>query len=243
VTRRAGRRVVPFALMASIALGAASQPAHAADTTSVMPSDEEVARAGVLLLSDFPEAWKQSKRSDSSDAALDAAAARIKACAPFLAFSKTNKRNPRATSPNFDREQSNVTNTVSVYPSAAEAIAAMRVFADGRLPKCLESLFSGVFDAQLAKNKKLATQIRRVTTRIAPVDGVRIGDQAVVYQGTVDVALKNGTNQRIGLGVLTIRVGDALAGYSYTADTDISAALQPAIVASVDRLQTAESAA
>jgi hypothetical protein len=236
-------RVLPVALMTSIALGAATQSAHAANATSRKPSDKEVARAGVLVLSDFPDAWTQSKRSDSSDDELDAAATKIKACVPFLAFSKANKRNPRATSPNFDHEHSNVTNAVSVYPSTAKAVAAMRVFADARLPKCLERLFSGVFNAQLAKKKSLAKQIRSVTTHIAPVDGVRIGDQAVVYQGTVDVALKNGTSQRIGLGVLTVRVGDALAGYSYTADADISAALQPAIVASVDRLQTAESPA
>lgn len=242
MTRRAGRRVVPVALLASFALAAAVPPARAADTTSVKPTDKEIARAGVLVLSDFPESWTQSKRSKSSDAVLDAAAAKIKACAPFRAFSTANKRNPHATAPNFDHEKSNVTNAVSVYPTTTKAIAAMRTFADTRLPKCLERLFSGVFDAQLAKNKKLAKQIRSVATNIAPVDGVRIGDQAVVYQGTVDVALKNGTTQRIGLGVLTVRVGDALLGYSYTADTDISAALQPAIVASVDRLQTAKSA-
>jgi len=236
------RRVVPVALIASITLGATPQSPRAADTTSVKPSDQEVARAGVLVRSDFPGAWTQSKRSDSSDDELDAAAAKVKACAPFRAFSTTNKRNPRVTSPNFDHGHANVTNAVSVYPSTAKAVAGMRVFADVRLPKCLERLFSVVFDAQLAKKKSLAKQIRSVTTHIAPVDGVRIGDQAVVYQGSVDVALKHGTNQRIGLGVLAIRVGDALAGYSYTADRDISAALQPAIVASVDRLQTADSA-
>jgi hypothetical protein len=40
-----------------------------------------------------------------------------------------------------------------------------------------------------------------------------------------------------------VRVGEAIAGYSYTADTDISAALQPAIVSSVSRLHAATTAA
>ena len=78
-----------------------------------------------------------------------------------------------------------------------------------------------------------------VTTEIAREEGIRLGDDAVVYQGTVDVGLKNGTTQTVGLGFVTVRVGTALAGYSYTTDTDISAALQPAIVASVTRLQRA----
>ena len=233
--------MLPLALMSAVALGVATTPAHAAKTSSKV-SDKQVAQAGVLVRSDFPDGWTQGKRSDSSDAQLDAAAAKIKACAPFLAFSKANKRTPHATSPNFDDAQSNVTNAVSVYPSTAKAVAAMRLFGNARLPKCLERLFSGVFDAQLAKKRSLAKQIRSVTTHIALVDGVRIGDQVTVYEGTVDVALKDGTSQRIGLGVLAVRVGDALVRYSYTADTDISSALQPAIVASVDRVEKAESA-
>ncbi len=80
-------------------------------------------------------------------------------------------------------------------------------------------------------------------THIGLVDGVHIGDQAIVYQGTVNVGLKDGTTQTVGLGVLTVRVGATLAGYSYTSDVDISAALQPAIVASVTRLQDARPSA
>ena len=61
--------------------------------------------------------------------------------------------------------------------------------------------------------------------------------------GAIDVRPKNGTTQTIGLGVVAVRAGRALAGYLYTFDQDISAALQPAIVASVTRLQRAAPAA
>jgi hypothetical protein len=81
-----------------------------------------------------------------------------------------------------------------------------------------------------------------VNTALAPVTDVRIGDEAVAYQGTVEVAFKNGTGLTIGLGVVSARVGDAVVGYSWTSETDISTTLQPAIVKSVSRLQRAQSA-
>ena len=110
---------------------------------------------------------------------------------------------------------------------------------DAKLPTCLQQLFNAVFTKQLRKDKTVAKQLKSITTDVGLAKDVSIGDDAVVYQGTVDVALKNGTTQTVGLGFLTVRVGTALSGYSYTSDTDISAALQPAIVSSVTRLQRA----
>jgi hypothetical protein len=231
------------ALLAGLVGAAAIVVAIPAGAASTSTSDRAIARAGVLVRTDFPSGWKQGPRSDSSDAELEAKAKNIDACKPFIAFSKVNRANPHATSPNFDHSQSNVTNAVSVYPSDAKAVAAMRTFSDTRVPRCLERLFTTVFRGELAKKKSVAKQVTSVTTHIAPIDGVRIGDEAVVYQGTVDVSLKGGTTQTIGLGVLSIRTGRAIDGYSWTSDTDISAALQPAIVTSIDRLQKAESAA
>src|SRR5439155_25387877 len=119
----------------------------------------EIARAGVLVRSDFPSGWKQGKRSDTSDSELDAKAAKIAACKPFIAFSKRNRSNTHATSPNFDHSQSNVTNAVSVYPSDTKAIAAMHTFSDTRVPGCLERLFTTVFRGELAKKKRVAKQV------------------------------------------------------------------------------------
>ncbi len=213
-------------------LGALALPGAAASA-----SDQELATTGVLVPSDFPAGWTSSTRGQTSDKAIDAAAAKVAACEPFLAFSKANKKNPRAKSPNFDHLQSNVTNSVSVYPSAAKAKAAMHTFADPRLPDCLDALFRSVFTKQLKKNSSVADQIASVDTSITPVSDVRIGDQAVAYQGAVDVELQDGSHQSIGLGLVSARVGKAVAGYSWTSDIDISAALQPAIVQSVTRLQ------
>jgi hypothetical protein len=229
--RRAGV-VLAVALLAVVAGASGASGASTA-------SDQELARAGVLRLADFPSGWTESRRGSTDDAAVDAQAAKISSCHHFAAFIKANKQNPRATSPNFDQAHSNVTNAVSVFPSTEKAVAAMATFGDARAPKCFEQLFTAVFRTQLTKTKSLARQLASVRTHIGLVTGVHIGDQAIVYQGVVNVALKDGTTQTVGLGVISVRVGATLAGYSYTSDVDISRALQPAIVASVARLQSA----
>ena len=170
---------------------------------------------------------------------MDAAAAKIAKCKQFLAFSKENRKNPRAKSPNFELAQSSVTNTVSIFPSTSRASAAMRTLGDTGVPACLEKLFGALFKVQLAKDKKVSRQLVSVKVDIGRLAGVQIGDEAIAYEGTVDVSLKDGTVTTIGLALIAVRVAGAIDAFSYTADTDISAALQPAIVASVSRLQAA----
>jgi hypothetical protein len=235
---RALARLACGALVAMLAVGGSAGATAAAATSN--PKD--VARAGVLRRSDFPAGWEQHPRQSSSDNELDNRAAKITSCKPFLAFTKANKKNPRATSPNFDLDQADVNNTVSVFPSATKATAAMQTFTDTRLPGCLEKLYAAESTAQLAKTKKVAKQLQSVKVDIARLDGVQLGAEAIAYQGTVKVTLKDGTLTTIGLAVIAVRVDDAVAAYSYTADTDISAALQPAIVSSVSRLQHATAA-
>jgi len=229
------RRFVPVLLIAASCFALVAPGAAAATTT-----DKQVARAGVLVQSDFPTGWTTKARAKTPDSVLDAAAAKIASCKPFIAFSKANKNNPRAKSPNFDHEQANVTNTVSVYASDTKAEASIRTFSDARMPECLQKLFNAVYEKQLEQDKKTAAQVTSVTTAIAPVADVRIGNEAVAYQGTVDIGLKDGTTQTVGIGFAATRVGKAVAGYSWTSDTDISATLQPAIVTSVKRLQDAQ---
>jgi hypothetical protein len=223
-------------LAGGIALALVVLTAAPAAATS---SDQQLAKAGVLQLSDFPAGWKQGARGPDSDAQVDAQAAKLASCRPFRTFTAENRKHPRAKSADFDLGQASVDNTVSVFPSTAKAVAAMTTFRDAKLPTCLQQLFNAVFTKQLRKDKTVAKQLKSITTDVGLAKDVSIGDDAVVYQGTVDVALKNGTTQTVGLGFLTVRVGTALSGYSYTSDTDISAALQPAIVSSVTRLQRA----
>ena len=225
------------ALLTVASLVALAAPGAAAATT-----DKQIARAGVLVQSDFPADWTSRARAKTPDAALDAAAAKIASCKSFLAFSKANRKNPRVLSPNFEQQRSSVTNAVSVYPSDAKAQATIHTFSDTRMPDCLQKLFNAIYQRQLQQDPKTRNQVTSVTTTIGTLPDVRIGDEAVVYQGTVDVGLKDGSTQVIALGFAASRVGKAIAGYSWTSDTDISDTLQPAIVTSLTRLQNAQSA-
>jgi hypothetical protein len=211
----------------------------AAPAVAAASADQQLARAGVLQRADFPSGWKQTKRVSEAHDPVDREAAKIPSCKPFAAFATANRKQPHAASPNFELGQSTVSNTVSVYATTDKAEASLDRFRDTGLPKCLDRLFDAVLKAQLVKDKQLAKQLKSVSTDVALETGFRIGDDVVVYEGTTDVTLKNRTVQTIGLGFVTVRVGTALAGYSYTSDTDISAALQPAIIASVTRLQRA----
>ena len=217
----------------------ATAAAATTTTTAGTSTDEQLARTGVLQPTDFPAGWEQTASGTTSDRELDTQAAKIPSCKPYRTFLATSRRQPRAKSENFDQGQSSVTNTVSVFPSTDRAVAATAIFRDARIPGCLERLFAAAYRKELEKKPKTAKQLKSVTTSLAREGGVRLGDDAVVYQGKVDVGLKNGTTQTIGLGLVAVRAGRALAGYSYTFDKDISAALQPAIVASVTRLQRA----
>jgi hypothetical protein len=116
----------------------------------------------------------------------------------------------------------------------------MRTFSHTRVPSCLERVDTAAFEAELAKDEEAAKELRSVRASIVPVEGVTIGDEAVVYEGTVRVAWRDGTSETVGLGVVAVRVDDAIAGYSYTSDSDISAVLQPAIVSSIERLEDAQ---
>jgi len=232
------RRVVAVVVVC-VAAVFATAAAGTTTTAAGASADQQLARSGVLQPTDFPAGWQQTPRGPTSDSALDAQAAKIPSCKPFRAFTATNRRQPRAQSENFDEGQSSVTNTVSVFPSTTQAVAAIATFRDARVPGCLERVFTAVYRKELAMKPKTAKRLKSVTTTLGRENGIRLGDEAVVYQGTVDVGLKDGTTLTTGLGLVAVRAGRALAGYSYTSDKDISAALQPAIVATVTRLQRA----
>ena len=220
------RRVVAVVVVSVAALFAtAAGETTTTTTTAGTSTDEQLARTGVLQQTDFPAGWQQTARGPTSDTELDAQAAKIPSCKPFRTFSATNRRQPRAKSENFDQGQSSVANTVSVFPSTDRAVAAITTFRDARITGCLERLFTAIYRKELEKEPKTAKQLKSITTNLGRQDAIRLGDAAVVYQGTVDVSLKNGAKQTVGLGLVAVRAGRALAGYSYTFDQDISAAL------------------
>jgi hypothetical protein len=231
------RRLVTALLIAAACVAlAAPGVAAVTDTTT----DKQLASEGVLVQSDFPAAWTTSARARTPDSVLDKAAAKITSCKPFVAFIRAQRDHPRVQSPNFDESHSNVTNSVSVYPSDAKAETTVADFSDRRVPECLQKLFNATYAKELRKDPTQAA-VDSISTTIAELPDIRIGDQAVVYQGTVDIYMKDGSTQIVALGFAATRVDRAVSGYSWTSDVDISDVLQPAIVGSVARLQGAQS--
>jgi len=211
----------------------------AADTPTDTTTDRERARTGVLGAVDFPAAWMATSRGADSDAVLGAAAAKVARCRAYRSFRSRNTANLRARSRTFREGESRVTNAVSVYASADEAVGVLATFRDATVPRCLERVLGTVLRRTLAHEEKVAERLRSTTANVEVVDGVRLGDDTAAYQGTIGVQLKRGTARTLGFGLVAVRVGPAVSGYTYLADRDISAALQAAIVASGTRLQRA----
>ena len=107
-----------------------------------------------------------------------------------------------------------------------------------RMPDCLQQLFNAVYERQLRQDKKTAAQLTSVTTddragrrRAHRRRGGRLpGHGRRRHEG-------RHAPRRSGSGSSPRGSARPSSGYSWTSDTDISATLQPAIVASVSRLQ------
>ena len=223
------------AVVAGLVFSCLAVPVGAATSSA----DQTVARAGVLVAADFPSGWVQKPHDSSGDATAAKAASKISSCQQFAAFTKANKKNPRAVSPDFNLGQASVSNTVDLFASQQAAKAALAAFRSSSVATCLNSLFSVLLRAQLAKDKTVGPQIKSIKSQIALVSGVQGGDEAVAYEGPVVVTLKNGQATTIGVGYATIRDGRAVNGYSYTTDSDISTVLADAVNSSNDRLVAA----
>ena len=189
---------------AVIAVDRRHRPRRAASRSS----DQQTAKAGVLVRSDFPSGWSQAKRDDSSDASVATGRRedpRVHAVREVLARPTSRTRAPK--SPEFTLGQSSVDNTANVFPSVKAATAAMTTFGSSALPACLDKLFTSVFNAQFAADPKTAEQITGLGVKINRLRGIKIGDKAVAYEGVVDVNLTDGSTETIGLGYIAIQVG------------------------------------
>src|SRR5262245_31872316 len=105
-------RLVAATLLAALLLAAGSDDARAGSRAD----DEAIAATGVLIASDFPSSWSQGPRDHSDDDHTDAVAAKIASCRQFIAFSKSNHKNPRAESDDFTQGDSSMSNAVNMFP-------------------------------------------------------------------------------------------------------------------------------
>ncbi len=214
---------------AAVLSGVLAPAAGAASTGNA--TDKQIASAGALVASDFPATYTQAARDTSSDAQTTKQAAKVAACKKLVAFMKVTKQNTEVKSPEFNAGQTQIDNTVTVFPTAAKAKAAVDTYAATGIPACFAQLVG-----------KLAQQAGgKATADIKKVQDVTAGDQAVAYEGPVQITESDGSQATLAFGNLVIRVGRGVAVYSYNhdANTSIETDLKAAVSSSGGRLEQA----
>jgi hypothetical protein len=216
-------------LGAAVLTGVVAPAAGAASTGRA--TDRQIATAGVLVAGDLPASYTQSARDTSSDAQTQKLAAKIPACTKVVAFMKLTDKNTEVKSDDFAQGQTLVDNTVTVFPTAAKAKAAVDAYAATGVPKCFGQLVGKV--AQQSGGTAKAD--------IEKVSDVTAGDQAIAYEGPVAITEADGSQATLAFGNLVIRVGRGVAVYSYNHDaqTSIQTDLRNAVESSGTRLQDA----
>lgn len=238
--RNFARTVVVVAAAVVAVCAAAPWTAHPAGASK--GADQKIAETGALAPEDLPATWTQQVRDPSSDKATDAAARRIRACRRYAEFRKEVRslHHARAFSVGFAQGQNSLANSVNVFGGAGDARAMMAKFAHKSVASCVQQLFAVLIGAQLRAQPSTAGQVSGVTVKVTPSDVGQFGDDTMAYEGNVTVDLEGGGTVTFGLGNAAIRVGRAVADYSYTIfDASAVDALTPAVESSVARLQAA----
>jgi hypothetical protein len=219
-------RPLAAAVIAGVTFASFSLGAQAA--TTGQSGDAQIAKQGSLVPADFPSGWTQKKASSSSDSATEKVASTISDCQQYIVFERALKNLPRAQSPDFDLQNSSISNTADVFKNAKSATAAMHVFGSAKTESCINKLFS----------KLVTTKDVTVTGRIKPVQ-LSVGDQAIGYAGPITVTPRGGPAQTFGVSVFAIRTGRGVNAYNYFADSDQSSVLAAVVNTSMTRFQAA----
>lgn len=205
-------------------------------------TDQKIAETGMLEPEDLPATWSQGLRDPNSDKTTDYAAKRISECKQYVEFRKEVRslKHARAFSIGYTQGRNSLANTVNVFEAPSDAKAMMAKFADKSVPTCVQKLFAVLLRVQLDSQQSTANQVSNINVNVTPSDVGHYGDDTIAYEGNVTVTLKSGDTVTFGLGNTAIRVGRAVADYSYEIfDASAVAALTPAVQSSIARLQAA----
>ncbi len=229
----------------AVGLAVASLAAGAAGAGAVSTSgDVALAKQGVLVAADLPEGWSGANNTGLSDAAVIKVAKTVPGCAKYIALKNLTHATPQARSLDWSDTSRDISNEVDVFANEAKARAALALYANPTVAKCLDGLFTKVLTSQFAKEPTLEGKVKKVSVDITKQPITGLGDESVVYEGNATVTLKDGTQQTIGLGNAAVRVGRVASDYSYsTTDAALPDVLQPAIDSSLARLQSAAGSA
>jgi hypothetical protein len=202
----------------------AAVPAGAAVHSARKPSDAQVARSGLLRLSDFPTGWKQSKHADPRPSG-------IAACkAAETANAKARKY--KAQSPDFSQSAaSTAQNTVYVFPKESQAIAYLQNYKGTTAGTCLQQ-----------RTQKAVKGIPGATTQVQALDlssALQSGslDDAVGYG--VGIGIPASPPAQLDLVFVATRIGRSVALFSTENQDSVLPETDDLINASLSRLKAA----
>src|SRR5215213_1835108 len=199
-------------------------------------ADTAIAKSGVFVASDLPAGFEPSAPSTKTHADNIRLAKGVDGCAPYVGVQKTVAALPQAKSPRFADDTRGIGNEVDVFPTERAASAALALYAKSSVVGCLENLF----EKQTRQDPSLRDSVDDVLVDLDRQDIAGLGDQSVVYEGSISLSGSDGSTKQVGIGSAAVRVGRAVDVVTYTttsaALTDV---LAPAIDASVARLRTA----
>jgi hypothetical protein len=212
------------ALVASAA-GAASQS-----------GDTAIARAGAFVASDFPEGFRPSAASALSHADNIRLAKGVDGCGPYVTLQKSVSALPQVKSSRFADATRSVGNEVDVFPTDRAASTALVLYAKSSVVGCLENLF----EKSARQAPDTGDSIDDVVVELDRQDIAGLGDDSVVYEGSIVITGTDGSTSKAGIGSAAVRVGRAVDVVTYTTTgDDLTEVLTPAIDASVSRVRSA----
>jgi hypothetical protein len=188
------------------------------------------------VTADFPAGFEGSPSSAKSHADNVRLAKGVDGCAPYVTVQKAVTPLPQVKSPRFDDGTRSIGNEVDLFPTDRAASGALVLYAKSSVVGCLENLF----EKQVRQDPDQQDSLDDVVVNLDRQDIAGLGDDSVVYEGSIMLTATDGSTQQIGIGSAAVRVGRTVDVVTYTTTggslTDV---LTPAIDASVSRLRTA----
>jgi hypothetical protein len=229
------RALAAVFLITALAAAAANATVTAAVAAS-QSGDTAIARAGAFVASDFPATFEPSAASSKSHADNVRLAKGVDGCAPYVTVQKAVTKLPQVKSQSFADDSRSIGNEVDVFPSDKAASGALALYAKSSVVGCLENLF----EKQARQDPDLRDSLDDVVVNLERQDIAGLGDDSIVYEGTIELTGTDGSSTQVGIGSAAVRVGRAADIVTYqTTGGSLTDVLTPAIDASVSRLRSA----
>lgn len=235
---RAFAAVIPVVIVLGISLAPTAATGAGAES---QPVDAAIARAGIFAASDFPPTFQVLPGQSAAAGEVVKLARGVDGCGPYVTLLKASVPRPQARSLRFGDAARAVSNEVGVYPSERAASVALTLYAKSSVVGCIENLAEKQLRQDAAQDAGRGGTIDEVVAKLDRRDIAGLGDDSVVYEGSIVVTGTDGSTTQLGVGNAAVRVGRAVDVVTYTSTgTDLTDVLAPAIDSSVTRLRSAQ---